>query len=70
MDTPAGRRPWSFDEHYEIYRKDTGSDRLENLTGVLGYDAEGSWSPDGKWILGEVQADTFDIWAVPADGSV
>ncbi len=28
-----------------------------------------SWSPDGKWILGEVQAETFDLWAVPADGS-
>ncbi|MCU0304093.1 MAG: serine/threonine-protein kinase [Thermoanaerobaculales bacterium] len=27
-----------------------------------------SWSPDGKWILGEVQAETFDLWVLPADG--
>jgi serine/threonine-protein kinase len=27
-----------------------------------------SWSPDGRWILGEVQAESFDLWAVPADG--
>ncbi|MEZ5932523.1 MAG: M28 family peptidase [Alphaproteobacteria bacterium] len=49
----GGRRySWSFDEHYDIFEgKVDGSGELVNLTDALGYDAEGSYSPDGKEIL-------------------
>ncbi|UJP05876.1 MAG: biopolymer transporter Tol [Nitrosomonas sp.] len=41
---------WDYDEHYDIYETNfTGSD-IKNLTNTLGYDAEASWSPDGKLI--------------------
>ncbi|MCL4201962.1 MAG: M28 family peptidase [Pirellulaceae bacterium] len=44
------RYTWDYDEHYEIYRRPLGSDTFQNLTNTLGYDAEGSWSPDGRLI--------------------
>ncbi len=44
------RYAWDYDDTYElyIYDRDTGATR--RLTTARGYDAEGSWSPDGKWI--------------------
>ncbi len=47
----AGRYEWSFDEHYDVYEADTAGRVLRNLTPVRGYDAEGSWSPDGRLIV-------------------
>jgi Tol biopolymer transport system component len=44
------RYAWDYDEHYEIYRHRLGSDTFQNLTNTPGYDAEGSWSPDGRLI--------------------
>ena len=45
------RYSWDYDEHFEIYSaKRDGSD-LRNLTNTPGYDAEGSFSPDGKQIV-------------------
>ena len=44
------RYSWDYDEFFEIYRHDLASDGFVNLTNQKGYDAEGSWSPDGKWI--------------------
>ncbi len=47
-----GRRySWSFDEHYDIYQTVPGSGQFSRLTDAPGYDAEGSWSPDGKLIV-------------------
>lgn len=44
------RYSWSYDEHYDIFvQKVDGSGRV-NVTNALGYDAEGSFSPDGKLI--------------------
>ncbi len=45
------RYSWDFDEHYDIYEFDTGGKQLRNLTLTTGYDAEGSWSPDGRYIV-------------------
>lgn len=44
------RYAWDYDAQYELYEHDlrTGVDR--RLTDALGYDAEGSWSPDGTRI--------------------
>lgn len=48
---PTQKYSWSFDENYDIFEKDLGSKKLRNLTNVKGYDAEGAYSPDGKWIV-------------------
>ena len=42
---------WSFDEYYDIFEVSTEGGEAVNLTEALGYDAEGSWSPDGEHIL-------------------
>jgi len=49
----GGRRySWSFDEQYDLFEGSIdGSGELINLTKALGYDAEGSYSPDGQEIL-------------------
>jgi len=49
----AGRQKryaWDYDEHYELYAWDQQSGAHANLTKTRGYDAEGSWSPDGRQI--------------------
>lgn len=45
-----GRYSWSFDDQYEIFSSDLKGKKLQRLTKDMGYDAEGSYSPDGKWI--------------------
>lgn len=45
-----GRYSWSFDDQYDIFSSDLKGRNLKRLTNTLGYDAEGSYSPDGKWI--------------------
>jgi Tol biopolymer transport system component len=47
----ARRYAWDFDEHYDIFEADNQGGHLTNLTQAPGYDAEGSWSPDGTWIV-------------------
>ncbi|MEA3277882.1 MAG: M28 family peptidase [Pseudomonadota bacterium] len=47
----GSRYSWSFDEHYEIYEADRDGKILRRLTNAPGYDAEGSWSPDGTSIV-------------------
>ena len=44
------RYSWDYDEHFEIYQYERNTGEFTNLTHVRGYDAEGSWSPDGKLI--------------------
>lgn len=46
----AKRYAWDYDEHYDIYEKNLTSGKLRKLTDIKGYDAEGSYSPDGKKI--------------------
>ena len=47
-----GRRySWSFDAYYDIFEVPAEGGDPVNLTNALGYDAEGSWSPDGQHIL-------------------
>ncbi|MDZ4786685.1 MAG: M20/M25/M40 family metallo-hydrolase [bacterium] len=41
---------WDYDENYEIFESSNGGRTLKNLTHSKGYDAEGSYSPDGNWI--------------------
>jgi len=44
------RYSWDYDENYEIYEFNPSDGTYRNLTNERGYDAEGSWSPDGKLI--------------------
>ncbi len=44
------RYAWDYDEHYELYVSDFSGKVLQQLTHERGYDAEGSYSPDGKLI--------------------
>ncbi len=44
------RYAWDYDATYELYVYDRSSGVTRRLTSARGYDAEGSWSPDGAWI--------------------
>ncbi|MBL8818531.1 MAG: M28 family peptidase [Planctomyces sp.] len=44
------RYSWDYDEYYEIYEYSLKTKETKKLTDARGYDAEGSWSPDGQWI--------------------
>jgi Tol biopolymer transport system component len=44
------RYAWDYDENFEIYSKDLESGQFTRLTDARGYDAEGSYSPDGSQI--------------------
>jgi Tol biopolymer transport system component len=45
------RYSWDYDEHFDIHIWTRGEVDYRNATNVRGYDAEGSWSPDGKRIV-------------------
>lgn len=42
---------WDYDPYYDIYETDDQGRNIRNLTQAMGYDAEGSYSPDGSQIL-------------------
>ena len=48
IDRPYG---WDYDSHYDIYQAKSDGSGLVNLTNTEGYDAEGSYSSDGRKIL-------------------
>jgi Tol biopolymer transport system component len=45
------RYAWDYDPEMELYVADPKTLALRRLTDARGYDAEGSYSPDGKWIV-------------------
>ena len=67
------RYSWDYDENYEMYAFDIASKKYTRLTNIVGYDAEGSYSPDGKLIafasnrkaysekMSEEQQEKFDL---------
>ncbi len=44
------RYSWDYDENYEIYSYNLKTKEYQQLTDAVGYDAEGSYSPDGSKI--------------------
>lgn len=44
------RYSWDYDDRFDLYEFDRTSREYRKLTDVRGYDAEASWSPDGKQI--------------------
>ena len=47
---PPRRYSWDYDKNFDIYEYDLAGGPYRNLTHTRGYDAEGSWSPDGRLI--------------------
>jgi Tol biopolymer transport system component len=47
---PTQKYSWNFDSEFEIFEKNLKTNTIINLTHTKGYDAESSYSPDGKWI--------------------
>lgn len=45
------RYAWDYDPEFELYEYDRAKREYRRLTEARGYDAEGSYSPDGKTIL-------------------
>jgi len=69
----GGRRryQWNFDPHMEIYECNLDGTGLKPLTHSHGYDAEASFSPDGKQIVFTSTRDGGDpnLYIMDADGS-
>lgn len=63
------RYDWSFDPHYDLFEADLAGRLLRRLTSEPGYDAEASWSPDGKHIVFCSTRDGDpDLYIMDADG--
>lgn len=68
----GGRRryQWDFDPHMDIYTVDLDGTGLKRLTDAPGYDAEGSYSSDGKQIVFTSSRDGDpDLYIMDADGT-
>jgi len=64
------RYQWGFDEHMDIFRADPDGSNLQRLTEAPGYDAEGSYSPDGsKIVFTSFRDGNGEIYVMDADGS-
>ena len=65
----GSRYRWSFPEGMDIFKADLDGKNLVRLTEADGYDAEGSYSPDGKQIVFTSFRDgDADIYIMDADG--
>src|SRR5881296_1829854 len=54
------RYSWDYDPEMDIYAYSEKSGALKRLTNARGYDAEGSYSPDGQWIVFTSMRDAYD----------
>lgn len=60
---------WNFNEHLDIFSANLDGSDLKRLTDAAGYDAEGSYSADGKHIVFTSQRDgDLEIYVMDADG--
>lgn len=67
-----GRRSysWAFDPFMDIFEADMDGSNLKQLTKAAGYDAEGSWSADGKRIVYcSFRNGNGDLYIMDADGT-
>jgi TolB protein len=63
------RYAWDFDKHMDIFEADPDGSNLKRLTDADGYDAEGSYSADGKSIVFCSQrTGSLELLIMDADG--
>jgi TolB protein len=63
------RYQWDFDSYMEIFEANPDGSDLKRLTDSPGYDAEGSYSPDGKEIVFCSKRDgNLELYIMDADG--
>jgi len=61
---------WDFNKYMDIFETDPDGSNLKRLTDAPGYDAEGSYSDDGKRIVFTSERDgDLEIYVMNADGS-
>jgi Tol biopolymer transport system component len=53
------RYSWDYDAAMDIYSYNARTGALTQLTTALGYDAEGSYSPDGQWYVFASMRDAY-----------
>jgi len=54
------RYSWDYDAEMDIFAYNEKSGAISRLTTARGYDAEGSYSPDGQWIVFSSMRDAYD----------
>ena len=54
------RYSWDYDEHMDIWSYNEKTGAMKQLTTARGYDAEGSYSPDGQWIVFSSMRSAYD----------
>ena len=54
------RYSWDYDPEMDIYSYSEKTGALKRLTTAKGYDAEGSYSPDGQWIVFTSMRDAYN----------
>jgi Tol biopolymer transport system component len=54
------RYSWDYDPEMDIYTYSGKTGRLTRLTTARGYDAEGSYSPDGQWLVFTSMRDAYN----------
>jgi Tol biopolymer transport system component len=54
------RYSWDYDPAMDIYAYSEKSGALKRLTDARGYDAEGSYSPDGQWLVFSSMRDAYN----------
>jgi len=54
------RYSWDYDTAMDIYSYDEKTGAMKRLTDAKGYDAEGSYSPDGRWIVFTSMRDAYN----------
>jgi len=57
---PKRRYSWDYDENYDLQEVDFSTGRYTNLTKTRGYDAEASYSPDGRQIVFASNRSAYD----------
>src|SRR4029453_3964581 len=54
------RYSWDYDPEMELYARSKQTGAYRRLTNKRGYDAEASYSPDGRWIVFSSPRDAYD----------
>src|SRR5213083_3036642 len=54
------RYAWDYDPEMDIYTYNQKTHAMKRLTDARGYDAEGSYSPDGQWLVFTSMRDAYN----------